>query len=221
MAVRILLVRHGQSIGNVVTEDIPDPALTELGRRQASRVADFLSSFSIHQIFSSPLVRCLATAQPLAQLLGLPTVAWMDLVEVRDQGRFIGPHRQALTDAFPEAVFEDQITESGWIYKGTELPREAAQRARRVLLRLEEECHGRTAVVFAHGTFNNYLLAAALGIPFDRNLRFRQSNGAINVIDSVDGCISVSCINDCSHLIPEVRELPPWTDDMRVTAAPS
>ncbi len=219
---RILLVRHGQSIGNVVQEDMPDPQLTDLGRRQAVQVAEFLSRFFITQIFASPLIRCLATAQPLARALGIPINAWMDLVEVRDQGRFIGPGRKTLESSFPEAILELQVSDSGWVYHGTELPREAAQRARRVVQRLGKECGQQTAAVFAHGTFNNYLLAAALGIPFNRNLRFRQSNGGINVLDFLDGCVSVSCINDCSHLMPDLRELPPWTDDMLpINAEPS
>ena len=81
---RLILVRHGQSFGNVVTEDMPDPPLTPLGVEHAELVKEHLKHTEIHHVLASPLVRSLGTAHPLAEELDLPITVWRDLQEVRN-----------------------------------------------------------------------------------------------------------------------------------------
>ena len=65
----IYLVRHGEAAASWAQS--ADPGLSELGQRQAQLAADKLLpdlSRSV-QLFSSPLLRALETAQPLARAL--------------------------------------------------------------------------------------------------------------------------------------------------------
>jgi len=55
--VRIWLVRHGQSGGQTREEGGVDPGLTELGKRQAERLAEPLSAIPVDRILISPLKR--------------------------------------------------------------------------------------------------------------------------------------------------------------------
>jgi len=55
--VRIWLVRHGQSGGQTRQESGVDPELTELGKRQAERLAEPLSAIPVDRILISPLKR--------------------------------------------------------------------------------------------------------------------------------------------------------------------
>lgn len=72
---KIYFVRHGESTANLLREfsnsDSKHP-LTETGLRQAYIVAHALSGLSIEQIYSSPILRALQTAQILAESLGIP-----------------------------------------------------------------------------------------------------------------------------------------------------
>jgi broad specificity phosphatase PhoE len=71
---RLLLVRHGQTPGNVAGQldtAHPGPGLTELGERQAAALARSLANERIDLLFASTLVRTQLTATPLATVRGL------------------------------------------------------------------------------------------------------------------------------------------------------
>lgn len=77
--VRLLLIRHGQTPGNVLGQldtAHPGPGLTDLGLQQAAALAETLREESIGAIYASTLVRTQLTAGPLS------TVRKLD-VEVR------------------------------------------------------------------------------------------------------------------------------------------
>ncbi|MDH3539994.1 MAG: histidine phosphatase family protein [Acidimicrobiia bacterium] len=70
---RTYLVRHGEAVGNTEHRFIgqSDVPLSAVGREQAEAVSVYLSRAGITHIVSSDLVRCLDTAAPLADRLGL------------------------------------------------------------------------------------------------------------------------------------------------------
>jgi broad specificity phosphatase PhoE len=71
---RLLLIRHGQTPGNVAGQldtAHPGPGLTELGERQAAALARSLANERIDLLFASALVRTQITATPLATVRGL------------------------------------------------------------------------------------------------------------------------------------------------------
>jgi broad specificity phosphatase PhoE len=83
---RLLLIRHGQTIDNVngaLGTVIPGPVLTELGQKQAAAIPDALAVETIQAIYASTMQRTALTAAPLAAALGLE-------VEVLDGLREIG-----------------------------------------------------------------------------------------------------------------------------------
>jgi 8-oxo-dGTP pyrophosphatase MutT (NUDIX family) len=70
--VSLLLVRHARAGDK---EDFAGPdelrPLDRKGQRQAERLADVLSSFSVDEGYSAPPLRCRQTLEPLAERLGL------------------------------------------------------------------------------------------------------------------------------------------------------
>lgn len=71
---RLLLIRHGQTIDNTrgaLGTAVPGPGLTELGIRQAEAVPAALRDEPIEAIYTSTLRRTQLTAVPLARALGL------------------------------------------------------------------------------------------------------------------------------------------------------
>jgi probable phosphoglycerate mutase len=71
---RLLLIRHGQTPGNVLGQldtAHPGPGLTELGERQAHALSRALVNERIHALYASTLIRTQVTAAPLARLRGL------------------------------------------------------------------------------------------------------------------------------------------------------
>jgi broad specificity phosphatase PhoE len=71
---RLLLIRHGQTLDNVHGElgtVVPGPILTELGDEQAAAIPAALSGEHIEGIYASSMQRTSLTAAPLAAALGL------------------------------------------------------------------------------------------------------------------------------------------------------
>jgi broad specificity phosphatase PhoE len=62
---RLYLVRHGRAAAGWNTD--PDPALDEIGHRQAAQVAIRLAPLGPLPVLTSPLLRCRQTAAHLAQ----------------------------------------------------------------------------------------------------------------------------------------------------------
>ena len=77
---RLHLVRHGRAAAGWNVD--PDPALDELGQRQANDVAAALRSFGPLPILSSPLRRCQETSRPLAAAWGVDVVVEPRVAEI-------------------------------------------------------------------------------------------------------------------------------------------
>ncbi len=143
----LYIIRHGQSANNALADDSQrtlDPGLTDLGRRQAERLAQFLSdsrnrdiefnqgsgfagdagehSFGITHLYCSAMHRALQTAAPIAQTLGLHPEVWLDVHEqggiYLDEGGsmvgYPGRTRSEILGEFPDYILPATITDAGW-----------------------------------------------------------------------------------------------------------
>jgi broad specificity phosphatase PhoE len=115
----MFLIRHGQSEFNAVyartrvDPGIPDPRLTEEGKRQARDAARSLAEHGIARLIASPYTRALETATIIADELGLEIE-----VEplVRERAAFhcdIGASPVELARRFPRLAF-DHLDDPWW-----------------------------------------------------------------------------------------------------------
>jgi probable phosphoglycerate mutase len=82
---RLLLIRHGQTPGNVLGQldtAHPGPGLTELGERQAAALARSLANEPLDHLYASTLIRTQVTARPLASVRGLDVEVLTGLHEI-------------------------------------------------------------------------------------------------------------------------------------------
>ena len=100
---RLLLVRHGQTVGNILRQlqDDHDP-LTELGRQQAYGVAAHLATLEAAEaLYCSPLPRAIDTATTIGAAIGLepqPRPAWAEI----NVGRAAGHTFDGWREQFPD-----------------------------------------------------------------------------------------------------------------------
>ena len=101
----VYIVRHAETEENSDGDRFigsTNTILSERGRIQAAQVADFLSKKSkIDLIYTSPLLRCLETAQAIQQKVGAPLWKDDDLREM-DYGVWEGLQREVVKKRFPE-----------------------------------------------------------------------------------------------------------------------
>lgn len=234
----LYFIRHAQSTNNQLYEDTghwngrdTDPELTERGQAQAGRLAehvaaangetprhDFVnrSKFGFTHLYSSPMVRAVATAAPLSAALSLPLLVWEDLHEVggifaidEETGERFGrpgKTRAELTVRFPQAQLPETLAEDGWWNRSHESVDLQARRARRVIYDLIER-HGGTAdrvAVISHGGFYNFVLAELLGIQADNGFWFSLNNTGITRFNFDPEGIGLAYANRLEHLPTEL-----------------
>ncbi len=148
----IYFIRHGQSTNNRLTEAnwhtrSHDPELTEIGHKQAARVAEYLCSapnledivrvpddapererhypHTLTHLYCSPMYRALQTMQPIAKALNINPTVWIDVHEVggihydKDGETIVlgGKTRTEIMTEFPNYALPDAITDEGWYKK--------------------------------------------------------------------------------------------------------
>lgn len=100
----LLVIRHGQSEADIlnVIEGRADFNLTELGRRQADFMAEWVSSYmNIDKIFSSSLKRARQTSEILSAATNIPVEVMDDLMEWRN-GLIAGLSLEEAKEKYPE-----------------------------------------------------------------------------------------------------------------------
>ena len=102
---QLLLVRHGESIGNVTRQlQKHDEPLTERGRRQAGELASFLADRpDLRVVYTSPLNRAVETATIIGAAIGLRPIALPGLAEI-DVGKAAGFTFDEWSERDPESV---------------------------------------------------------------------------------------------------------------------
>lgn len=196
----IYIVRHGESIANtLVHKDIPDSALTTKGEEQADKLNEILKTKEITKIYSSPLIRALQTAQPLARSVNLKINVRKELSEHREGSNYIGLKKKELLNKFPEAVFDFKFNKDGWRYKGKNTPRSSMRDSKKILNEIFKLGPQENIVLFAHGTLNFYLIKSLIKAE-QSSFEIKQENACINSFTRENGLIRINSICNTSHL---------------------
>lgn len=170
----ILLVRHGESEGNVRGElqGHVDAPLTPRGQEQAALLGDWLRSkdFRWQAAYASPLARARETARIITERAGFPEpVLDPDLREV-SVGSLEGFNRETLATRHP-TFLERAITDLGDFGEyGGETYDDVQVRVKRFLAQLSEShrANADRVLVVAHGGINFQLVKASVCIPVPR-----------------------------------------------------
>ncbi len=216
----LLLMRHGENdwVGtNRLAGRTPGVHLNEKGRQQAEALADLLSQQPITAVYSSPLVRCVETAEPLATRLNLPLQEEAGIIEV-DYGSWQGAELKELA-ATPEWQ-KVQHYPSHFRFPGGETLREVQARAVSTIEALVERHPDQVIALFSHGDVLRTTLAHFLGVPLDLFQRIIVSTASISVIGFVDGRPMVLGVNHLTEM-PRLKIEPAPAHDATKSPAPA
>jgi broad specificity phosphatase PhoE len=199
---QIILTRHGH-VDWIMPERFrggADLALTAHGLAQARAAsARIRSSWAVAAVYTSPMSRCLRTAQIIAEPLGLEALA-MDAFNDIDYGEW-----QGLT---PDEARARWPAEVGLWYRRPDLARIAGgeslhdvlARAVRGLRVLVDRHPVETLVLVAHDGVNRVILLHALDLTLSRYWHLEQAPCAINRIEATSEGFRVHSINETAHL---------------------
>jgi broad specificity phosphatase PhoE/ribonuclease HI len=199
---RFLLLRHGQTELSTQRRysGRGNPALTDLGQRQAEAAAQHLGQRGgVTAVITSPLQRAYDTAAKAAKALGLDVTVDDDLIET-DFGTWEG-----LT--FSEAAERDPKLHRSWLRDTSISPPEGesfdsvAERVQRVRGRLIAEYAGETVLVVSHVTPIKTLLRMALDAGPGILYRLHLDLASLSIAEFYpDGASSVRLVNETSYL---------------------
>jgi broad specificity phosphatase PhoE len=162
--VRILLVRHGETVFNVDGrwQGQADSPLTERGRAQAAELARALADEDITAVYSSDLGRAAETAVEVASLQQLEVKRETRLREI-DVGEWTGKHRDEINAAYPGGLKAWATRPSAFQLPSGESIHQAQTRALAFFGDRMPSHLGETIVVISHGAVCQTILVSAMG----------------------------------------------------------
>ena len=149
----ILVIRHGQSVSNLmgIFTGHLDLALTDLGQEQARITAQYIAeNFRVDKVYSSDLCRAYDTGNAVARLFNLSVQPDKRLREIY-AGSWEGRTFNELTDHFPNyTVFRTDI--GNCVTDGGETVAQLSQRVLEAFESIAKENDGKTVVIATHAT---------------------------------------------------------------------
>ncbi len=199
---RLLLLRHGQTEMSAQRRysGRGNPALTEVGRRQAGAAARYLAERGgIAAVFSSPLQRAYETAAMAAKALGLDVTVDDDLIET-DFGAWDGLTFAEAAERDPE-LHRRWLQDTGISPPGGESFEAVLDRASRVRERIIAAHQGTTVLVVSHVTPIKMLLRLALDAGPGILYRLHLDLASLSIAEFYsDGAASVRLVNQTGYL---------------------
>lgn len=177
---RILLVRHGQTEGNVagVWQGQSDTPLTEHGLQQARRLGERLKGEAFDVAISSDLTRSVRTTALV--LAHHPHLSPIYMEDVREHA--LGIFELRLRAVYEQAKREFEMAHPGQVFvpEGGESEDRFGARVRRVREMLLDQYRGKTVLVSAHGGFNTCFIAQACGFSLAEREALKQDSCCVN-----------------------------------------
>ncbi|NPA13358.1 MAG: histidine phosphatase family protein [Aquificae bacterium] len=184
MAVRIIYVRHAESLWNPIGkyQGRLDPELSERGHKQAQLLAKALKKYNPTALYSSPLKRTYMTAEYISKELGLPINVDEDLIEI-DHGDWSGMLVEKVKEEYPEMFRQ-------WLYEpqnvnfpnGEDLHK-VYERVKRFQEKALEKHNGETIVAVSHTVPIRASFVAGLNLPLDKFWSFGCDNASYSILD--------------------------------------
>lgn len=179
----VLLVRHGLTAltGPVLAGRTPGVHLDERGKKQAASLAERVAAVPLAAIVTSPLERCVETAEAIRDAQRTPPAWHVDdrLIECA-YGDWTGRQlKELVKDPLWKVV---QTQPSAVRFPGGEGLADMATRAVAAVREWDAEIGDGTWVVCTHGDIIKALLADALGLHLDQYQRIVPDPASVSVV---------------------------------------
>ena len=190
----VLLIRHALPVRDEPDDgSAADPGLSDVGREQAQRLAEWLAPEGIDELWSSSMRRAIETARPLAELTGLELRIDEGLCEYDRTHAAYVPVEEGLATNDPRTMA---------LVRG-ELPfdpEEFGPVAATAVDRIVEQATGERTAIVTHGGVINAWASRVLHL--DRWLFFAPAYTGISRFGPsvYSGTMSLVTLNELAHL---------------------
>ena len=197
--IKLILVRHGTTICNEggVLSGLTDSLLSEKGKSQADKLAEYLKDENIDKIYTTPFSRTKETVKKLAEIKNIQIEERSQLNEI-NFGDFEGLSFKLIEEKYPEEV--EKMINEGFEYKypNGESLEETFIRVKNEMKKIISENENSTVLICSHGGTIRNIISYLLCDDYKYHWNFRIDNGSITEID-VDNNFAV--INKINYII--------------------
>ncbi len=203
---KIYIIRHGETYGNLNGNGFSETDLTPNGIQQALWLGERFKEEKIDKLYASPLTRAVKTANCIIEHHpSTPFIIDGTLLEKGTAPDYKGLPEDELNKICKVLPKYKNIT-----FLGEEDAQKAYSRAKSFIKKVKNENDfDDTIVIVAHGTFNSFLVLAALDFPLKENFNFSHLNTGVTLVQYLkeDGVIKTKLkyLNDTSHLITKTE----------------
>ena len=194
LTTRLIVVRHAQSESNQAKfyAAATNVNLTDFGREQAEKTAEFLRDYPIDRAYSSPMVRVIQTAKPIVRNRGIELEIVPDLREI-DGGMWEGLTYSEIETCYHHERnlwYNDFIN---CICPGGDSVYELYNRVRPAFEKIIADNPGKTVLVASHATPIRLMLTHFSGKPIkEANNTPWPENASVTIVDCLaDGTYQI------------------------------
>ena len=197
----IYLIRHAETTWNLEgkVQGSRDTPLSIDGLAQTVKTVAFLSALRFDTIFTSPLTRARAIAEPVGVNLGISPIVVPELREI-EFGGWEGHTWNEIEAMYPATLAAWELKSLEARPDGGESLADVGRRAEKVRSRLESSS-GDLVLVVAHGGFNRVLMSVLLDLPISSYNNFTQPNACISIFEAETSKWQARVIDSTCHLV--------------------
>ena len=182
--IKLILVRHGTTICNEggVLSGLTDSLLSEKGKSQADKLAEYLKDENIDKIYTTPFSRTKETVKKLAEIKNIQIEERSQLNEI-NFGDFEGLSFKLIEEKYPEEV--EKMINEGFEYKypNGESLEETFIRVKNEIKKIISDNDNYTVLICSHGGTIRNIFSYLLCDDYKYHWNFRIDNGSITEIE--------------------------------------
>jgi broad specificity phosphatase PhoE len=204
---RLILVRHGESVGNFENrlQGHEDYDLTPRGQRQAELTAARLQAEGTDHVYTSPLLRARATAEVFAARLQTTPRTLAGLSEYH-VGELAGSTYAEVRERFAASAAAAGVRPQERVYPGEEGREAFFKRVTAAIWGIVEAHPDERVAVVSHGGPIALFCQSVLGLAYQRPMPFSVENCSLTQIEVAEGPVDgrprarLIALNDVCHL---------------------
>jgi alpha-ribazole phosphatase len=193
---RFWLIRHGALVEEAHNRCYGslDLVLSETGRAQVAKAAEYLAKEPLTAIYTSSLSRAIESARIIAAPSSTPIRIAPDLREM-NFGDLEGLSYDEIAARRPDIYRQWMNAPTEALFPNGESFSEMRARVLQAFAAIQAETEGRTVAIVTHGGVIRILIAWALQMPDNCLFRLAQDHGAISLVAITDGFPIVELLN--------------------------
>lgn len=211
VGLKLHFLRHGEtthSRENLFCGSGTDAELSPAGTEMARSFARAYGTYPFKAVYSSPMVRTLATAAPICEALKLKTVVKEGLKEIA-YGEWEGQDVKSVNRQFHRDYVRWGMNPAKYPPTGGEKASEVEERGNRIIQELRTNFPSGDVLIVSHKATIRILLCSLLGMNVGL-FRYRLACpvGSVCVVEVGSHGYFLSAMADREHLSKELRGLP-------------